>query len=75
MLKLQNLQLLSNEYSINYIDCYPFSDCGSAVVFLVYKAYTFKNKVEGAVVDGVKQAIVDNAPKLIDLAKTKLKGK
>ena len=43
------------------------------VAFVVYKANKFKNKVEDAIVDGVKDAIVENAPKVIDAIEKKLK--
>jgi len=45
------------------------------VSFVVYKANKFKNKVEDAVVDGVKELIVEGTPKAVKYVKSKIDKK
>ncbi len=47
----------------------------SVLLFGVYKANQMKNKVEGAVVDGIKQVIVENAPKVAKSVSEKVNKK
>jgi hypothetical protein len=44
-----------------------------AVVFAVYKANKFKNRIEDTVVDGVKQVIVEHGPEAVKYVKEKIK--
>lgn len=43
------------------------------VLFIAYKLDRFKSRIENSVVDGVKQVIVENGPKVIKSVKKKLK--
>jgi hypothetical protein len=47
----------------------------AAVLFVVYKANKFKNRIEDTVVDGVKQVIVDHGPEAVKYVKGKIKKK
>lgn len=42
------------------------------LIFAVYKANQFKNKIEGAVTDGIKEVIVENTPKVAEAIKNKI---
>lgn len=46
-----------------------------AVLFVVYKANKFKNKVEDTVIDGVKQVIVEHGPEAVKYVKNKIENK
>ena len=47
----------------------------AAVVFAVYKANKFKNRIEDTVVDGVKQVIVEHGPEAVKYVKGKIEKK
>ena len=44
----------------------------AAVVFAVYKANKFKNRIEDTVIDGVKQVIVEHGPEAVKYVKGKI---
>lgn len=46
-----------------------------AIVFAVYKANKFKNKVEDTVIDGVKQVIVEHGPEAVKYVTKKIEKK
>jgi hypothetical protein len=46
-----------------------------AVIFVVYKANRFKNRIEDTVVDGVKQVIVEHGPEAVKYVKAKIQKK
>lgn len=46
-----------------------------AILFVVYKANRFKNKVEDTVIDSVKQVIVDHGPEAVKYVKNKIEKK
>lgn len=46
-----------------------------AILFVVYKANRFKNKVEDTVIDGVKQVIVEHGPEAVKYVKNKIEKK
>jgi hypothetical protein len=47
----------------------------AAVLFVVYKANKFKNRIEDTVVDGVKQVIVEHGPEAVKYVKGKIEKK
>ena len=47
----------------------------ATVLFVVYKANKFKNRIEDTVVDGVKQVIVEHGPETVKYVKGKIKKK
>lgn len=46
-----------------------------AVIFAVYKANKFKNRIEDTVIDGVKQVIVEHGPEAVKYVKGKIEKK
>ena len=46
-----------------------------AILFVVYKANRFKNKVEDTVIDGVKQVIVEHGPEAVKYVTKKIEKK
>lgn len=46
-----------------------------AILFVVYKANKFKNRVEDTVIDGVKQVIVEHGPEAVKYVKNKIDKK
>ena len=44
----------------------------AAVIFAVYKANKFKNRIEDTVIDGVKQVIVEHGPEAVKYVKGKI---
>ena len=46
-----------------------------AILFVVYKANRFKNKVEDTVIDSVKQVIVEHGPEAVKYVKNKIEKK
>jgi hypothetical protein len=46
-----------------------------AILFVVYKANRFKNKVEDTVIDGVKQVIVEHGPEAVKYVTNKIEKK
>jgi cell division protein YceG involved in septum cleavage len=46
-----------------------------AILFVVYKVNKFKNKAEDAVIDGVKQVIVEQGPEAVKYVKNKIEKK
>ena len=47
----------------------------ATVIFIVYKANKFKNRIEDTVVDGVKQVIVEHGPEAVKYVKGKIEKK
>ena len=47
----------------------------AVVVFAVYKANKFKNRIEDTVVDSVKQVIVEHGPEAVKYVKGKIEKK
>jgi hypothetical protein len=45
------------------------------ILFVVYKANKFKNRVEDTVIDGVKQVIVEHVPGAVKYVKNKIDKK
>ena len=45
------------------------------ILFAVYKANSFKNKVEDTVIDGLKQVIVEQGPEAVKYVKNKVENK
>ena len=46
-----------------------------AILFVIYKANRFKNKVEDTVIDGVKQVIVEHGPEAVKYVTKKIEKK
>jgi len=46
-----------------------------AILFVVYKANRFKNKVEDTVIDSVKQVIVEHGPEAVKYVTKKIEKK
>ena len=46
-----------------------------AILFVIYKANRFKNKVEDTVIDGVKQVIVEHGPEAVKYVTKKIDKK
>jgi hypothetical protein len=44
----------------------------AVVIFAVYKANKFKNRIEDTIVDGVKQVIVEHGPEVVKYVKEKI---
>ncbi len=45
------------------------------ILFVVYKANRFKNKIEGTVIDSVKQVIVEHGPEAVKYVTKKIEKK